>query len=64
MRLALAREKKGRSIRSRWSRGLASPVATTKGSSLLRSLAVMGRRDDMGDALPQRDAWPTARAST
>jgi transposase len=43
---------------------LASPVATTNGSSLLRSLTVMGRRDDMGDASRQRDAWPTARAST
>jgi hypothetical protein len=51
-------------------------VATTNGSSLLRSLAMMRRRDDIGEALPQRGrdktktsrpfgfARPAVRAST
>ena len=37
-------EKNGRSIRSRWSRGLASPPIATKGSSRVRSLWRGARR--------------------
>ena len=39
MRGVFASEKNGRSIKSRWSRGGASPVVTTKGSRRLRSLS-------------------------